>query len=285
MRDASERPPPTPTDSLKEYARGIAGGLLFSLPLLFTMEIWWTGFIAHPWALVAYCVVTFCLLLGYNRFLGIHADASWIEVVIDSFEELGIGLVLSAGILLALGRIALDMPLTEIVGKIVVEAMTVAIGVSVGTAQLGGESGPEAEEEEDEKPTDDPSFLGQVVMSVCGAVLIALNVAPTDEIIVLAMELSSWRLLVLVAIALLLGLMILFFSDFSGSQRWVRSRGPLNSLVGMTVTYAVALVVSALSLWFFGRFDQTHLSVALGATVVLAVPATLGASAGRLLLQ
>jgi hypothetical protein len=34
--------------SLQEYARGIAGGLLFSLPLIYTMEVWWAGFTSHP---------------------------------------------------------------------------------------------------------------------------------------------------------------------------------------------------------------------------------------------
>ena len=35
--------------SLQEYGRGIAGGMLFSLPLLYTMEVWWAGFSIHPW--------------------------------------------------------------------------------------------------------------------------------------------------------------------------------------------------------------------------------------------
>ncbi|HEX4668040.1 MAG TPA: DUF2391 family protein, partial [Chthoniobacterales bacterium] len=41
----SEQAGPSIGDSLREYARGIAGGLMFSLPLLYTMEVWWTGFI------------------------------------------------------------------------------------------------------------------------------------------------------------------------------------------------------------------------------------------------
>ncbi|MCA1627000.1 MAG: TIGR02587 family membrane protein, partial [Acidobacteria bacterium] len=40
--------------SLKEYIRGVAGGLLFSLPLLYTMEVWRMGVVAHPWRLVIY---------------------------------------------------------------------------------------------------------------------------------------------------------------------------------------------------------------------------------------
>ena len=34
--------------TLRTYARGVVGGLLFSLPLLYTMEVWWAGFTMDP---------------------------------------------------------------------------------------------------------------------------------------------------------------------------------------------------------------------------------------------
>ncbi len=126
----------TVTESLQEYGRGVAGGLMFSLPLLYTREVW-TGFIAHPYRLIGYVLTTFVLLLGYNRYSGLRRDSSMKEVAIDSVEEMGIGLFLGALLLFLLGRITLGMAIIEIVGIIVVGAMTVAIGVSIGTAQLG----------------------------------------------------------------------------------------------------------------------------------------------------
>jgi uncharacterized membrane protein len=51
------------------------------------------------------------------------------------------------------------------------------------------------------------------------------------------------------------------------------------------ITYGIALISAALILWFFGRFDGEALITCLAQTVVLGVSATLGASAGRLLLQ
>ena len=141
------------SESLQEYGRGVAGGLMFSLPLLYTMEVWWAGFTSHPLRLLAYVLATFVLLLGYNRYAGLRRDASMLEVVIDSFEEMGIGLVMSALALFLLGRITFEMQRDEIVGHIVIEAMTIAIGVSVGTAQLGagGEDQGEGEKAESEK--------------------------------------------------------------------------------------------------------------------------------------
>src|ERR671914_1976061 len=112
----------TVTESLQEYGRGLAGGLMFSLPLLYTMEVWWVGFIAHPYRLLVYVLATFVLLLGYNRFAGLRRDASMAEVAIDSVEEMGIGLFLAALILFLLGRITPEMPFGEIAGVIVAEA-------------------------------------------------------------------------------------------------------------------------------------------------------------------
>lgn len=276
--------------SLREYARGVAGGLIFSLPLLFTMEMWWAGFILSPGRLLGCVIATFMLLLGYNRFAGLHEDAAWAEVAIDSVEEMGLGLLLSTAILWLLGRIELGMAASESVGKIVIEAMTVAIGVSVGTAQLGGASdaanGDEANQEADESQSEkEVGFGGQVVIAGCGAILFAANVAPTEEIIMLGIELPPGRLLGLALFSLLLGAVVLYCSDFRGAQRLSPARGPLSILSGMVVTYAVALLSAAAILWFFGRFDGMHLSKIVAQTVVLGLPATLGASAGRLLLQ
>jgi len=55
--------------------------------------------------------------------------------------------------------------------------------------------------------------------------------------------------------------------------------------LGIGITYAIALFASAAILWFFGRFDGIAPIICLSETVVLGFTATLGASAGRLLLQ
>src|SRR5690606_8171069 len=137
-------------ESIAEYAQGIIGGLLFSFPLLYTMEIWYAGFLAQPYQLAVMMVATFLLLLGYNRFAGMHPGASWKNVVIDSFEEMGIGLVMSFCIFLMINLIQLgENSADEILGKIITEAMFVSIGVSVGTAQLGN-SAKEANGEQEE---------------------------------------------------------------------------------------------------------------------------------------
>src|SRR5688500_19215294 len=73
--------------ALQEYARGVTGGLLFSLPLLYTMEVWWAGFIARPLRLLVYLLAGFLLLFGYNRYAGLREDASWADVAFEAVVE------------------------------------------------------------------------------------------------------------------------------------------------------------------------------------------------------
>jgi putative integral membrane protein (TIGR02587 family) len=180
------------------------------------------------------------------------------------------------------------MPFDEIIGRVVIEAMTVAIGVSVGTAQLGG-AADTGEEQPTGADTDDAqqarTFGGQAVVAGCGAVLLAANVAPTDEILIIAAEADAARLIGLALVSLLLGGGILFYSDFRGAQPRDEIRSVYGVLFGIVITYVTALVASTFILWFFGRFDNESAPVILGQIIVLGVVATLGASTGRLLLQ
>lgn len=256
---------------------------MFSLPLLYTMEVWWAGFTAGPLRLLVYGGVTFVLLLGYNHYAGMHHDATFLEVVIDSVEEMGIGLLLAAGLLLLMGQIRSGMDYTEVLGKIFVEAMTVAIGVSVGSGQLGADNDKAGRKRESLQ--DDLRFGRQLVIGGCGATLFAANIAPTEEVVMIATEISDAQLLGFMLLSLVLAALILYYIEFAGSRRFVR-RGDLAAVVVGTVSsYAVALVVAAAVLWFFGRFDQVAPQTMLAQTIVLGLAATLGASAGRLLVQ
>jgi putative integral membrane protein (TIGR02587 family) len=273
--------------SLQEYARGVAGGLLFSLPLLYTMEVWWAGFVTRPPRLLLYFAAGFLVLFAYNRYSGLREDASWLEVAFEAVEEMGLGLLVSVLMLWLLGQIQAGMPLSEVVGKVVVEGVTAAIGVSVGSAQLGG-SGKGDNDQGMTRADDSPDAVaGQVALAACGAVLFASNVAPTEEVVMIAAEASRWRVLGLALLSLGLCALILFYSDFRGSDRDCpeNQRGWTTVVSRTFLNYAVALAASAFILWFFGRFAGASLATCLTQTVVLGVAAALGASAGRLLLQ
>ncbi|RYG42953.1 DUF2391 family protein, partial [bacterium] len=131
---------PSIKESIQEYSRGVAGGLLFSLPVLYTMEVWVHGVTASPARLAIGLVATFGLLCLYNAYAGLRENHTRTEILIDSVEELGIGLALSAGVLALLGRIGPQSTLIEGIGLTITQGCTTAIGVSVGTAQLGADT-------------------------------------------------------------------------------------------------------------------------------------------------
>jgi putative integral membrane protein (TIGR02587 family) len=266
--------------SVREYARGATGGLLFSLPLLYTMEMWETGSVTPPLRLLAGLAGTFVLLLGYNRFAGLRQDASAAEIAIDSVEELGLGLAGAACMLAILGRLTSDMSGPEIISRVVVQGLVGAIGVSIGTAQLGGE--PRDQGSADGRRGSDA--WSHVMLGACGAVILAANVAPTEEIQVLGLELGVWHLAGVALVSFGLGAVVLHFSDFAGT-RAASETGTVEAARNAVLTYAVALGASGVLLWFFGRFDGMPGGLMAAQTIVLGFPAALGASAGRMLLQ
>ncbi|GAA4437729.1 TIGR02587 family membrane protein [Pontibacter saemangeumensis] len=290
MKESLSRPV---SQSLKEYARGITGGLLFSFPLLYTMEMWWAGFIASPAQLMLLVAVTYLLLLGYNRFAGMREDASWRSVFVDSVEEMGIGIALSFCVLLILNRITLyDMSVEEVMSKVVIEAMAVSIGVSVGTAQLG------VNKEEDEQGSDslkaegggqrgnqDRGKVATAVLALCGAILVGGNVAPTEEILMIAVEAEPVHVLLMALVSLLLGTVVVYFSDFKGTSPKMSGHLAYTILYDTCISYLIALGASAFVLWFFGRFDNMSFWNAFAQCITLGVIASLGASAGRLLIK
>jgi putative integral membrane protein (TIGR02587 family) len=265
--------------SLGEYGRGVAGGLIFSMPLLYTMELWQAGHRIGPARLIGGVLATFVLLLGYNRYAGLREDASFIEVAIDSVEEFGIGLLLSAGMFWLMGLIGNERPTVIQIERLVVEALLAAIGVSVGTAQLDSSEDDSGIQEDD---GDDHSLASDMTLSSCGALLLATSIAATDEVPIIAAATTSAKLMLMLAASLLLATVILAYSQ--QRERGIR-QGRLELAVAVALTVSVALLVSAALLWFFDRFEDQSLYSCIAQTVVLAVPSSLGAAAGRLLLQ
>lgn len=277
------------SESLREYGRGIAGGLLFSFPLLYTMEVWWAGFIASPLQLIYMIGFTFLLLLGYNRYAGMHPDATLKDILVDSVEELGLGFLLAFAMLLMLRRVELaSMSAIEIMGKVIIEAMVMSIGISVGTAQLGvsddadSEAGREKAELEKERQS---GLLSLVVLGICGSILVGGNVAPTEEILVIGLEAKPGHLLAMALVSIVICMLILYYATSEDSYK----KSPALSfytIAGRTsICYLIALGTSALLLWFFGRLDGVIFWTGFSQCITLGVLSALGASAGRLLIN
>jgi len=276
-------------ESIIEYTQGIVGGLLFSFPLLYTMEVWEASFIVQPFGLTIMVLATFGLLLGYNRYAGMHPSTSWKNVVIDSFEEMGIGSALSFGLLFMLSRIQLgENSIDEIAGKTIMEAMFVSIGVSIGTAQLGSSA-----KENGDNPGENPKIeeerrsgrMAMAVLALCGSILVGGSVAPTEEILLIAQESTPSHILTMAIISLLLCTVVCYFSDFKGTKKTETPPTIYDIIFDTCLSYCIALIASAFVIWFFWDIANTGFSLFFSQCIVLGVVASLGASAGRLLIK
>lgn len=269
------------TESLKEYGRGIIGGLMFSLPLLYTMEVWWRGFTADPLYLLFFVIATYLLLLGYNTYAGMRKDVGLRGVMWDSVEELGLAVIVSFIFLLLIGKVSFGMSVYEMVGKVLVESMMVGIGISVGTAQLGQKS--TRGSGEPGKGKKENELMKALVLAFCGAVLVSSSVAPTMEILKIAVEANALHLALMVVVSLLIMTVIQYFVDFRGTGNEKKEFFEMTLFVSMQ--YVAALLVSLGLLFFFGRVTGYSFPIVLAEVIVLGIPAALGASAGKLLIS
>ncbi|HEU5324891.1 MAG TPA: TIGR02587 family membrane protein [Candidatus Limnocylindria bacterium] len=270
----------------RQLLRAVGGGLIIGLPLLFTMEMWFHSFLLSSWKLVVLLLIAFLVVIGYSALSGFRHERTWGELLVDSVHTMGIAAVVSALALLLLGRIDPDTGLRDAVGKIALQVIPVAFGVSLAGAQLAGGDG-EDEEDQGSSATDGGGQLGAFARLFVGAgaaLLFALNIAPTEEPMLLGVEAEWWLLLLVVAASIAMTLAIVFYADFRGGRSPEGGDSILDHPLTETVAaYAVSLAVSLLLLWSFGRTDGASWSAIVGQTVMLGFVAAFGAAAGRLL--
>ncbi len=116
-----------------DLMRGASGGFLFGIPLLYTMEVWQIGSTAEPSEMLVILAVTFVIIFLINRTASFRKSQgdSPLQAAMDSVEAISIGLICSAGILILLRRITLEITLNAALGKTIFESVPFAIGVVV----------------------------------------------------------------------------------------------------------------------------------------------------------
>lgn len=275
-------------ESAQNLIRATGGGLLIGLPLLFTQELWSYGFVLHPLKILVLLGVAFVVVVGYNVTSGFRKDSSFTEVLVDSVEAMGLGILVALVVLILFGRIEADMGIREIAGKVSLEAIPIAFGASLARSQLASpEDEPDEESDAGASGGSDERDIGpahRLFIAAGGALLFALNVAPTDEVVILGTE-AGWPLLMAVmAVSMLVTLALVFYADFRGGRDPHPGDSPMDHPVSETVAaYAISLGIALALLWAFDRTEGVALPAILGMAVMLGVAASLGAAVGRLL--
>jgi putative integral membrane protein (TIGR02587 family) len=271
---------------LDDFAHGAAGGFLFGIPLIYTMELWFLGLqlsVAHVLVLLALSILlscTFVATIGFRQ-----AEPPRLrDVLAETVDAIGISLVVTVVALLVLGRIGPDTPLESALGRITVELLPVSLGVAVANHILPRDGDRRRSDDERGNGSSVNPTLRDLVAASGGALLLTLNIAPTDEVTMLASELSELQLVALILLSLLVTYVIVFEAGFRNQEARLAAQGVLQRPITETVVaYLVALLVCGAVLWLFGGFaGDASPGAILGKIVVLGFPGALGAAAGRL---
>lgn len=276
---AEEGTSPSSGEFLRGLARALAGATLFAFPLLMTMEMWWLGFYMDRDRLFLLLVFTLVLLFPLSYFVGFERTGGRAEDLLDTLVAFGIGAIASAVMLAVFGIITLEMPASEIIGKVAVQTVPASIGAIVARGQLGSQS---ADRQSRKK---EAGFPGQLFIMMAGAVFLAFNVAPTEEMVLIAFKMSPLQAILLILLSIAALHAFVYALDFSGTAEVPRGMGFTGLLVSRSIAgYGIALIVSLYVLWTFGRTDDASLTQIAMMTTVLGFPAALGAAAARIII-
>lgn len=268
-----------PEPFLLGLARAFGGALLFALPLMMTMEMWWLGSYLEPLRLALLLVVMFPLLVGTSHFGGFRETFRFADDAVDSLVAYAVGFITSAVMLLLFGVIRYHTTFGDGVGMVALQAVPGSLGALLARSQLGGE--PEREKER----TRYAGYVGELFLMVVGALFLTLNVAPTEEMILIAFKMTEWHSLALIAVSLAIMHTFVYAAGFHGQAAKPEGVTGWSLFLRFTVVgYALVLLVCLYVLWTFGRTDGVGSEEVLSMVLVVGFPGAIGAAAARLIL-
>ncbi|MEH1892171.1 MAG: TIGR02587 family membrane protein [Nostoc sp.] len=281
--------------AINDIIRGACGGFLFGIPLLYTMEVWWIGSLAKPQLMMMAIALMFIVVYLLNQTEGFRKRRySWLDhqAAMDTVEAIAIGLACSAFVLLLLRELTLETSLKESLGKIIFESVPFALGVALANQLLGdtrngnpeGQATDQVNSTTNNKGDELQATFADVGGTLIGATIIAFNIAPTDEIPMLAAAASPPWQLAMIATSLLISYGIVFQAGFSNQQKRKQQKGIFQRPSSETImSYLVSLLAGAFMLWFFQKLTLNDpWTMWLDHTLMLGLPATIGGAAGRL---
>lgn len=290
-----------PRTFLVGLGRGAAGALLFGIPMLMTMELWELGFYMERHRLFLLLLANVPLLIFLADRVGFERTTTLIQACRDANIAYGLGVLMSAGILILFGDIKIGMPFSEIVGKIAIQAVPASIGALLGRSQLGGSSDDQQGDKNDDSNDGDDaargdnedavpdklstSYAQELMLMAVGALFLNLNVAPTEEIVLISFKMTPWHALATIIISIGIMHAFVYVVAFKGTHEMPAGTPWWHAFFRFTLPgYVVSMSISFFVLWTFGRLDAVASTQALMFVIVLSFPGSIGAAAARLIL-
>ena len=261
-------------------ARAFAGAVIFGLPMLMTMEMWWLGFTMPAWKLALLLALFLPFLVALAWHAGFETTFSWRDDVLDAFVAWAVGFVTAALVLGVLGLLEPQDSLRETIGKVSLQAVPGSIGALLAQTQLG-----QQDDAGQLRGGTGDTYASELFIMATGALFLAFNLAPTEEMLLIGLRLGPLQALLLMLATLAVMHLFVYSVSFRGAPANEAGHSASSLFLRFTVAgYALVLALSAYLLWTFGTIEGLGAAAALNVIVVLAVPAAVGAAAARLIL-
>ncbi len=266
---------------LISLGRAFAGAILFSFPVIMTMEMWSLGFSIDRYRLVLFMFLAVPLLTGLSYYIGFEDTSSFPDDIVDAFVAYAVGFITSAVFLFLFNVMNFEMSVDEIIGKISIQAVIAAIGAMLAQSELGNHN---REAKKSEKKRRNASYSGELFLMAVGALFLAMNPAPTEEIILIGFKMTDAHAIILALFTLMIMHAFVYKVEFRGQHTHGDDSQWKVFLRFTVVGYALALLIGLYLVWTFGHTDGLSAENIAKITVVMAFPASLGAAASRLIL-
>ena len=305
-RRRKRRPDSSLRRELNDLVRGLCGGFLFGIPLLYTMEVWWIGSSVSPPQLSGVLLTTLVGTYLLSRTGGFRKSQATTEreAMEDAIEAIALGILCALTMLVILRQITFETRLSETIGQIVFESVPFALGVALANQFL--QNADDSDDSEASAPTPasqsessqsklskiDRLFpednlnetISDIGATLLGALIVAFSIAPTDEVTVLVAAINGPWLMLILFVSLVLSYSIVFQANFTRQEQRRLQSGLFQKPISETVfSYLLSLTAAALMLGFFGKIDTSaSVDLAFKQILILGLPATIGGAAGRL---
>lgn len=255
-------------------SRAVGGALIFSLPMMMTMEMWEIGFHIDPLRLMILILVSLPLWVGVSSIIGFEETKTLGDDVLDVLVAYAVGFATSAVVLFVFGIITSATGPGQIFSMLLLQSIPGSLGALLARSLIGSDNELKFEQ----------GYHQELIILVTGSLFLAFNLAPTEEIVVISYKMHYWHMCLLILFTLTLMHMFTMSNPDVPTDSLQHWQTHWQLFVRFTsIGYVLAFTVSFFMLWVLGRMDGESISNMINTALVLSFPAGIGASAARLI--
>ena len=260
----------------RSVGRAIGGAVVFSLPLMMTMEMWWLAYYIPPFRLFCLLALSLPLFYGVSHIIGFTDNIGVVDNIIDVLVAYAFGFMISACCLLLFNTISFSTPLYLNLTAITLQAIPATLGALLARSALGSRK---------HNTRDVRTISDQLIIMAVGALFLGLNVSPTEEIVLIARQMTDLHSLILFLTTLFIMLMFsVGCSYFSNENNDTKAQVFYAYARFCGSSFLVSLFVTLFLLWVFEQFQMMAPADLLAIVVVLLFPTGIGAAAAKIII-